>query len=1324
MRTYIMSLGADVWDVVDTGYVKPVVLANKDDKLEFSFNAKAMNAILSGLAEAEFVKVMHLGTAKEMWDKLISSYEGNEKVKDAKLQTYRIQFEQLKMKEDETVGKYFLRVEEMVNAMKALGETIDEPSLVQKILRSLPDRFNPKVSAIEELNDLKTLGFDQLLGTLTAYEMRIVKDKPTSREASFKADKNEDSEPDEIEAKFVKRLKKGSGKYKGKLPFKCFNCGRIGHFANKCPHKGKDQTCDDEEKYKHKNFFKEKNFKKKSLCVNNDDDPSDDEENDSSIEDKLNDFILMAKEDYDNKITGSDEEEVVVDMEGELISALEEIDRLRIKNRKQRQLLIQFEKDSKEPDEDLVLLKVELEEAKKIEEILKQQLSEKKARCEALEQEVVKMRKEMEKFQALYNQNLSSIKASEGLATILNQQRNPKLKTGLGYEEGSSSGKPGNEELIKFVKSTTNDNNNPAETKEDNQPPRSSKEKDARSESVEQRSNVLTAERCHQSGRNRFAQRRQPFSRYKEFFYGYCFYCANFGHKAVNCSLRLRHEQLRFQRNKYLPQQRMMQPSNKPSLTANCQIKSRDMQLKRSRNNQQSMSRQRCTNKFDLLNNEIECYICHNYGHKSIDCRLREYEPDSKSPAKNVKFWKKKESDKCGLVLSAQRKMNPWYIDSGCSKHMTGDKGKFLSLSESKSGNVTFGNDAPGKIKGKGMVSLSNGKGKAQDVLLVDGLKHNLLSVSQMCDRGCEVLFMSKDCKIKSVNSGQVVAKGIRTENNVYVLKENREECHLRKHDESWLWHRRLGHLNFDHLIKLKNLEAVKDLPRISKPQDSMCKPCQVGKQNRTQFKSKSFTSTEKPLQLVHMDLCGPSRQEGTGKENYFMLIIDDYSRLTWVAFLKEKAEAFEKFKIFKALTETQTGKRLKAVRSDRGGEFMSRDFKEFCDEHGIKREYTIPRTPQQNGVVERKNRTVQEMARSMMNEKNIGQTYWVEAIHTIVHVLNKAHLRPQSDKTPYELWFGRPASIKHFRVFGSKCYIKNNDENLDKYDDRADEGIFLGYATNSKGYRCYNKRLHKMVDCIDVKIDEGIPAREVYSNESSTEDTAKVEDEQVQESENEDSESDEDSDTQTDSNQQSTTNSSSRIIQKNHPASQIIGEKDKGVQTRRKLIKTTEQSHIALISMLEPKNFNEANKDDHWVKAMNDELDQIEKNNTWEMVQRPEGKNIIGSKWIFKNKLNEQGQVIRNKARLVCKGYAQIEGLDFGETFAPIARLEAIRMFLAYACHKRFKVYQMDVKSAFLNGDLSEEVYMEQPEGFKLSDNPDLVCKLKKDLYGLKQAP
>jgi hypothetical protein len=197
----------------------------------------------------------------------------------------------------------------------------------------------------------------------------------------------------------------------------------------------------------------------------------------------------MAMGDLDDEHTGGemDDEEDVVDMEGELISALEEIVRLRIKNRKQKKLLIQFEKDSKHPDEEFTLLKVELEEAKKIEDILKQQLSEKKARCEALEKEVVKTRKELEKFQALYHQNLSSMKELEGLTSILNQQRNPKLKSGLGYEEGSSSDHPSNIEPIKFVKSSNIDNRHSAETKKENQPPRRNERKSTRTESVDKR---------------------------------------------------------------------------------------------------------------------------------------------------------------------------------------------------------------------------------------------------------------------------------------------------------------------------------------------------------------------------------------------------------------------------------------------------------------------------------------------------------------------------------------------------------------------------------------------------------------------------------------------------------------------------------------------------------------------------------------------------------------------------------------------------------------------------------------------------------------------
>lgn len=330
-----------------------------------------------------------------------------------------------------------------------------------------------------------------------------------------------------------------------------------------------------------------------------------------------------------------------------------------------------------------------------------------------------------------------------------------------------------------------------------------------------------------------------------------------------------------------------------------------------------------------------------------------------------------------------------------------------------------------------------------------------------------------------------------------------------------------------------------------------------------------------------------------------------------------------------------------------------------------------------------------------MMKEKNISQGFWVEAIHTAVHILNKAHLRPNSDQTPYHLWFGRLATIKHFRIFGSKCYIKNNDENLGKYDDRADEVIFLGYAAESKGYRCYNKRLHKMVDCIDVKVDENCHGdiKKRCDDDSCLEDTNEETERQVQESQKEESDSSEYEEAES---EQPTVHSSSRITRKNHPENQIIGDGNKGVQTRRKILLESEQSHIAFLSTVEPQCFKEASKDKDWIAAMNDELDQIEKNDTWELVPRPTDKNIIGSKWVFKNKLNEQGKVVRNKARLVCKGYAQVEGQDFDETFAPVARMEAIRMFLAYACHKKFKVYQMDVKSAFLNGDLEEEVYME----------------------------
>eukprot|EP00253_Pinus_taeda_P033258 PITA_33258 len=235
------------------------------------------------------------------------------------------------------------------------------------------------------------------------------------------------------------------------------------------------------------------------------------------------------------------------------------------------------------------------------------------------------------------------------------------------------------------------------------------------------------------------------------------------------------------------------------------------------------------------------------------------------------------------------------------------------------------------------------------------------------------------------------------------------------------------------------------------------------------------------------------------------------------------------------------------------------------------------------------------------------------------------------------------------------------------EFEPRADEGIFLGYSPHSKAYKCYNKRLGKIVESIDVVVDEeGNTPRQVrYEVFEDGEDYPSTsnqihDEEEIHEAPEEHIRVEE--------------KTPSKYVPKNHPKSQILGQKEAGVQTRRTISEAS--SYLAFLSSTEPQNVKEACKDECYVKAMKEELEQIEKNNTWELVPRPQDKNVIGTKWIFKNKLNENGEVVRNRARLVCKGYAQQEGIDFEETCAPVARLEVIRMFLALSSFQKFKVF------------------------------------------------
>jgi hypothetical protein len=373
-------------------------------------------------------------------------------------------------------------------------------------------------------------------------------------------------------------------------------------------------------------------------------------------------------------------------------------------------------------------------------------------------------------------------------------------------------------------------------------------------------------------------------------------------------------------------------------------------------------------------------------------------------------------------------------------------------------------------------------------------------------------------------------------------------------------------------------------------------------------------------------------------------------------------------------------------------------------------------------------------MAHVMIHSKNLAQHFWGEAVNTACHIINRVYLRPETNKTPYEIWRGKKPTVKYFKTFGSNCYILRDRENLGKFDTKSDEGIFLGYSTNSRAYRVFNKRAETVMELINVIVDDdevqrsiGGEEKQIDSVDSSAAPTGIIEP-TSKESLDESSPTTsgftpiEDKDIPADPPRQSR-------VRHNHPPQQLLGNLNERRRLRSRVIQPANEvanqvSYSCYLTQTEPKKVDEALQDEGWVSAMHEELHQFTRNDVWTLVPRPAEQNIIGTKWIFKNKTDEHGTMVRNKARLVAQGYTQIEGVDFDETFALVAKLESIRILLSVACHLDFKLYQMDVKSAFLNGVLQEEVYVEQPKGFQDPHHPHHVYKLKKALYGLQQAP
>lgn len=477
------------------------------------------------------------------------------------------------------------------------------------------------------------------------------------------------------------------------------------------------------------------------------------------------------------------------------------------------------------------------------------------------------------------------------------------------------------------------------------------------------------------------------------------------------------------------------------------------------------------------------------------------------------------------------------------------------------------------------------------------------------------------------------------------------------------------------------------------------------------------------PLELVHVDICGDMQEPSLGKNLYFLTFIDDYSRHTWVYFLKQKSEAFACFKNFKVVVEKQSGYPIKTLRTDRGGEFTSNEFADFCLKNGIQRQLTAAYTPQHNGVAERKNRTIMEMARSMLQTKNLPNIFWGEAVATTIYILNRSPTKEVPNLTPKEAWSGHKPSVAHLRVFGCLAYVHIPVQKRKKLDAKSQLCIFVGYSTPTKGYRFYNPETKQWIVSQDVIFDEGGVWQWKDAVQKNPSLIINMEDNYVPPP-------------LLTSSRGSSSSSSSPPSSPSSSSSPNLGEDSPPPSPPRKvrsLVDVYQRSaninpivNFALLSTIkvEPSVYEEAVKETVWVNAMDDEMNSIHKNNTWELVPFPKGKQVIGVKWIYKVKYHADGSVEHHKARLVAKGFVQTPGVDYAETFAPVARLDTIKIILAIAAQYKWPIFQMDVKSAFLNGYIDEEVYVEQPIGYEVPDKEHLVYKLKKALYGLKQAP
>lgn len=686
-----------------------------------------------------------------------------------------------------------------------------------------------------------------------------------------------------------------------------------------------------------------------------------------------------------------------------------------------------------------------------------------------------------------------------------------------------------------------------------------------------------------------------------------------------------------------------------------------------------------------------------------------------------------------------------WVMDTGCSYHMTHKRSWFCQLNEDVGGSVRMGNKTVAKVKGVGSIKVINEEGGAvllSNVRYIPDMDRNLLSLGTFEKEGYS--FESKNGVLRIKQGDRMLLTGNRYD-TLYLLKwrlaTQESLAVVRSGDDTVLWHRRLGHMSQKNMNLLVR-KGLLDKKKISVL--GSCDDCIYGKAKRVGFNIAQHDTKEK-LEYIHSDLWGaPSVPLSLGRCQYFISFIDDFTRKVWVYFLHTKDEAFSKFVEWSSLVENLSDKKIKTLRTDNGLEYCNKQFNEYCEAKGIQRHRTCAYTPQQNGVAERMNRTIMEKVRCMLSDSGLPKKFWAEATHTAVIIINKTPSSALNFEAPDKKWYGKPPVYSYLRRFGCVTFVHTDDGKLNP---RAKKGVLLGYPTGIKGYKVWLMDEKKCAVSRNVIFQENAVYKDIVQKKKAIAVT-----EEDQEGGYLDLDIEEVRDINSGGDITRTSeeiSSSSSPVSPQRDGAETVDTETEGVDSppsyhlirdrvRREVRPprrfddedyyaeahyTTEDGEA-----VEPSDYQEARRDinwSQWSQAMDEEMRSQDKNHTWTVVQRPINQRVIGNRWIYKYKMGIPGvEEPRLKARLVAKGYAQREGIDYHEIFAPVVKHVSIRILLSIVAQENLELEQLDVKTAFLHGELREKIYMSPPQGYESQFKDNEVCLLNKSLYGLKQAP